>query len=422
MQLRRILAANTLYQLLGKGITSLTTLVITFAVARTYGANGYGDFIKAITFITVWYAVIDFGFNAVFLRITANKLEADSEFGNLFLLRIVWSLIISLVAVGIIALLPFDSAKETGFSPEVKLAIVILIPTLIFYSVHISYNALFQKWLRYDKSVIVASISAVVSALIILLAVYQLAPIYLVVSGYVVGGIVLAGLSFVLARSGVTLKESILQASFSKIKTLFIYAFPLGLTLLVSLVNFRADIFILSYFKPSSDVGIYGFAAKIFEFQLVLPVFFMNALYPILLSSFYIVEKRLILLKKSFIALMGFSVMFTIIGFTVALMLVLNQNDFSLSAIPLSILSCFLPIFYTTALLMWVLIAAGKRWELFRIYACGALSNIILNMLLIPSYGYTAAAVVTGVSETIVLLLLLYNARKYIFINNTRQI
>ncbi len=52
---------------------------------------------------------------------------------------------------------------------------------------------------------------------------------------------------------------------------------------------------------------------------------------------------------------------------------------------------------------MWILITHGKNKQLLVIYFLGMLVNIFLNLLFIPTYGITAAAIITLISEFLIM-------------------
>jgi O-antigen/teichoic acid export membrane protein len=62
------------------------------------------------------------------------------------------------------------------------------------------------------------------------------------------------------------------------------------------------------------------------------------------------------------------------------------------------------PLYFISSLTMWILITQKKQWKLVGIYGVSMCSNILLNYLFVPQYGYTAAAWITVIGEAIVLL------------------
>src|SRR5581483_6053732 len=94
---------QTLWQLIGKAITSISTIFILAAVTRHYGEEGTGIFTLALTYLAFFYLAEDFGFNAYVLPELLGE-DTEIEWRKLLGLRIVWA--IFLVTLSII-ILPF---------------------------------------------------------------------------------------------------------------------------------------------------------------------------------------------------------------------------------------------------------------------------------------------------------------------------
>ena len=194
-----------------------------------------------------------------------------------------------------------------------------------------------------------------------------------------------------------------LHTELHKYFSLFQASIPLGLTLIFNLIYFHIDSIILTLTRPTVEVGIYGLAFKVFELPLVLPTFFMNALYPVMLGVRGYSLNKLIL--KSAGILLFVSSLLTVIVWFAAPLLVFIKSDFAESISALRILSLGLPFFFLSSLTMWTLITKKQRMKLVYIYGFSMLINIGLNVIFTPVYGYSAAAWITVFSEGVVLLL-----------------
>lgn len=67
----------------------------------------------------------------------------------------------------------------------------------------------------------------------------------------------------------------------SLILPLLRHSVTLGLIIIASVIASKIDTIILGVYRLSSEVGQYGFAYRIFDVILVLPVFVMNVIYPL---------------------------------------------------------------------------------------------------------------------------------------------
>ena len=405
MSLPLKIAGNTLIQLVGRLIGAGTTFIITLIVARTYGVTGYGEFTKIVTYVSVFYLIVDFGLNAVWLHVP------KSNFLPLLITRLLWSFVLVFIALSLLPFLTIRTGTQEGFTPNVIIGIIVLIPTIITQGIFTSCNALFQQALRYDRSVIAASLGSITTLALMYLMSRMSAPIHVLLAGYTIGGVVMVICAGLLG--GRYVRASSFRASefISEGKALMLRSVPLGLTLILSLIQFKADIFLLTLYRTTTDVGVYGLATKFFEFPLAVPIFVMNAVYPLLVQQ-SAEKSHAKLVENLRMWLFISAVCIGLICIIAAPLLVLIDDAFKASVLPFRVLSGLLPIFYLSALYVWVLIARKQQWALVWVYAVGMVLNIGLNMVFIPRFGVLAAAIVTGISEVVVLFLLYQRIRE----------
>jgi len=398
MSTKKLLATNTLSQIVGKIITGGTTFLMSILIARTFGASGYGDFTKITTFVAIFYLFADFGMNAIFIQQSENK----HAYPILFTLRVIASTMLMFLTLAILAFLP--SSGSQGYSTLVKFGIILFAPTILFQSLITTANAVFQKHLRYELATIAIAIGSLLSLVIIWFS----TTIFLPSAGIISSVIALALGSCVSAVDALWFSKkyggSLTFTWQPKEMINFLkLAAPLGLTLFCNVIYFRADNIILTITRSTEDVGFYGFAYKLFEFPLVIPTFFMNAAFPILLMTINDKQRFIKRIKKSAFLLAGIGMIISGIGFFLTPYLSLVRPEFVHSAPLLRILLLGLPIFFLTSLTMWTLIAKKMLWQLFTIYIVSMVINVMANIFLTPTYGPTAAAWITVVSETLVL-------------------
>src|ERR1035437_2883474 len=162
----KLIAKNTLYQILARSVTSFVGFLITLIIAHKFGVLGYGDFIKITSYVTLFYLVIDFGLNAFFLK------YENAKFKNLFYLRLLLSLG-SFVLLNIIAIfLPYNAILGTGFSIAERFGIFIFSLGIFAQSIILSASAIFQKKLDYYFYMIGTIIGAIVNLLLVLVLAY----------------------------------------------------------------------------------------------------------------------------------------------------------------------------------------------------------------------------------------------------------
>lgn len=394
---RRILALNTTSQIIGKVVSASAALFISVIIARAYGATGYGDFTKVTTFVALFYLLSDFGLNAIYLQ---KESQGKTTWQMLLGTRLVISLILTFCAVSVLAFLPMSTIA--GYTPLVRLAIILFAPTIVAQGVITTANAYFQKRFRYDLSAASVSVGSLVSfGLIWFFAqtTTQATGLLLTIFALGMGSLVTSLVSLFFVKK--------LEMSLIPLFTPAVFfglvrsSLPLGLTLIFNLVHFRIDSFVLTLTRSTAEVGIYGFAYKLFETSLVAPTFFMNALYPLLLIASPSRFRQMV--KKSFLVLIGLSLGTTVFFWTLAPQITHVRPEFILSISVLRILSLGLPFFFVSSLFMWALIARKKLGILVLIYGISMLITGFADVYFIPTYGYIAASWITVISEGLVL-------------------
>lgn len=401
MQKIRKIIQQTFWQGVVKIITTISGFLILGIISRKFGEAGTGDFTLALTYLAFFYIFADFAFNAhVLKRLQDTGYRVQEEWKKLLGTRILWSSLLIIISLLILIFLP------SNFSTEFKLAVLLGSSTILFYGLNITAHALFQAKLKYQFDTIPTLLGVGVGLAAIFLMTKQGLPIYFMVLGYVLAwgihgtGTYLFTLKF---------SKNILPIfDFKYIFKLFKEVLPLSATLILNVLYFRADSFILAFYKSSADVGVYNLAYQVFQAILVLPTFAMNSFYPMMLETLKIqVEKFKFQIKLSFCGLFFVALFISFFTFLLSPMIIklITGSGFSGSIESLQILSFGFPAYFLSALLMWVMVAKKKYKSLLIVYGLGLMVNIVANLIFIPQYGYLAASWITGISEYFILSL-----------------
>jgi O-antigen/teichoic acid export membrane protein len=397
-------SVNTLVQFLLRIITSIPTLIATLLIAYFAGYETLGSFTKIVAFVSIFYLIVDFGMNSLFLKTYFKNI--NKHFGNLILLRLLFSFaLVPLIAL-LAFLLPENRIAGTGFSDFEKYGIIIFSLTIITTGINISLQAFLQRKLSYYLSLVPALLSSLTLLGFVFFASFH-HNLYLLLFSYIASGAVLTFSLFIIIKK--KYKLSITKtAGFSKFsKALVIASFPLGLMLFFNLLYAKADTFILSIFRPTYDVGVYGISYKFFEVFLALPTYMANSVYPILLKESNSKGYSHLLKRYSGLFVL-LSLIVTIVAFLGAPLITIFKSEFIKSVIPLQILILSLPFFFLTSLLQWHFLIKGKLKFLVPLYGGAMFLNIILNILFVPTFSYYAASLTTGLSEALVFVIMLW--------------
>ncbi|PIZ44289.1 hypothetical protein CO180_01650 [candidate division WWE3 bacterium CG_4_9_14_3_um_filter_41_6] len=394
-------SANVSYQLTSRFVTAFASFLVARMIITAYPSL-WGEYQTLITFVTVFWLLTDFGLNAVAVN-WMSKPDSDTNiiFGSLLTLRTIMGIILMGISFAILTILPYTI--------ELKIAISIGLITLVTQGIRGATNAIFQARLSY-KYLFYAELVGTIGFVTMLWWFIQRNPTILEISVvFVIAQILMMTISLFLAHRLVSIRWIF---NFSILKPMFIATIPLGISLLFNLGNFKLDALLLSVMKGTGDVGIYNAAYKFFEFALVIPTFFMNSMYPVLVTTFATSRTQFASrMVTSFKILLGVSLSGAVFGFVAAPVLIdllggSNADLISDSVMILRILIVIIPLFYVSSLLMWGVMIMGGQNYLIRVYVSAFATNLMLNLIFIPSYGYFAAAITTGISEAVVLVLL----------------
>lgn len=396
-----VVAKNTFYQILTKGTTSFIGFLITIIIARSFGVIGFGDFTKITAFVGVFFLFVDFGLNAIYLQ---SSDEDKNSFNKLFYFRLVITLIIFLLVNVVAVFLPFNETLGLGFSPFVRLGIFIYSFSLFTQAIISSAAAIFQKNLNYFPYLVAFVLGSLFNLFVVSVFSYLNFSILYIIFGFVLSSIVTSAVALFYVRN------KILPVSFdlSFSKKILVKSFPIGIMLIFNLIYFRADMLLLSLLKPTNDVGIYGISYKFFDFLIALPLFLSNALYPFLLENKNNTKKFFSLTKNYFFVFLISSIVIILPFWFLSPLFTIIKVDFVSAIIPFRILLLSLPFFFLTSFLQWILISLGKQKFLAWVYVFSTLLNILLNVIFIPQWSYIASAVITGISEGMVFVLLAF--------------
>ncbi len=402
-KLRRTIASNTTSQLIGRAASTIAGVAISFYLASTLGSEGYGDFIKITTVISLFYLFADFGLNAVYIQ---QKQKVSHAWQHLLGARLSIALLLMIILVCITYILP--GTPSDGYTPTVKWLIRIFSPLIIAHAIVTSANAYFQQSLSYHKS----ALSQFIASTPIILCILTLYALHISAS-LVIGLLLVTSMVSLHALSSLLFihrdGQRVTPIFSARANTqLLVSAVPLAITLATNMLFVRADSFILAVTRSTQDVGLYGLAYKLFELALIVPTFFMNSVYPVLVSASndgHFTRPLIRIALKALMLLLLLSIATTILYLVFAPFVILVKSDFAGSVGPLRILSIGIPLFYASSLTMWLLITLKMKRQLMYIYATALVVNVVLNFIFIPAHGIYAAAWTTNVSEFVVFAL-----------------
>ncbi len=393
---------NTFFQLVGKFVSSGFGFLITILLARFYGVSDFGEYIKITAFVSAFWIMGDFGLNAIVLQ---GYGEDNTEKFNLLLsLRVLLSLFLIFLCISILAFLP------AGYTTLSKLGIIIFSFSILSQNIHLTTNSIFQHRLMYQKTLIALTVTNVISFILIVICVYLKLPILTVVMSMSASGIALIIVSLALVKKYVA--QIVLTFDFSQMRKLLFAAAPLGFVLVFNVLYFHMDSFLLAIMKTNREVGFYGLSYKFFETLLVIPTFYGNSVYPVLLARLKSDREGFRRLFRKSLGLLLIMALVTTVGTVLVAPLLIRLSTGSTAYAgavgALQILALSFPVYFLSSIFMWYYVSLNKKALLLFVYGSSLIVNLVLNLIFIPRFSFMASAAITGISELYILLIFVW--------------
>jgi len=385
----RASAMNALRLLTGDVAARGLAFVALILGARALGPGAYGDFVVAYTAVGVGLILADMGLTPLVLRSVSRR--------NAIPVHVFWSAAV----LNLGASLGIYLALTLGFlglGHEAWPTMAILGLMLPLQALASSFDASLIARGRLG-SVAIARVTGNVCLLGVAVAGLHTHPDPTMLgTAFVTASLVKCGTSAALA--GVPRRAGSVRLSIAPV--ILRLGLPFFLAALFAFLYQRADVLILDIFEPNERVGEYAAAYRVVDALILVPVALAYAVFPNWQRGSGSLRDAPLLLSGSFV-----------VGTAAATLVVLNAgglvgllfgDEYRDAVGILQVLAVSIPIFYLDVLLVWLAYAYGRERGVASVGAVAASSNIALNFILIPRFGAYGAAVVTVVTELLVLV------------------
>lgn len=394
----RRITANFTSLITSEIISKIIQLIIFVYLARTLGKEDFGIFSFGIAFALLIVTIADFGLSTLLIReISRNKNAASKYVPNAVIVKILLSVITLIVAYLFLNIM--------HYSPKLKIVAYIMLLFTIIQSFTELYHSVFRAFERmyYDATIKVLRMCILIGMVF-----------YAIKNNY---GLIAASLSFpiteliVFAISVLVAYKKFIVASFE-----FDYKFSkkllkksslFCLSLVFSgLFVYMGSIF-LSKIRSTTEVGIYSAAANIMLALVFIPVMYGNAIFPVI-SRLHITSKKSLKFayERSFkyMLIIGLPISVGIYVLSDKVVSLLYGKEYMESAVVLAILSGYLLLRFLNVVSGFTLSSINQQGSRVLSQGIAALINVILNLILIPLYGFIGAAISIVITEIIFFL------------------
>lgn len=386
---RQTVAKNTFWLFFGEIISKLLKMTIVIYAARILGAENYGIFSYAITFAAFFMMFSDIGLSPLLTRESIKNIELKEKyFSTAFIIKIV---LLAFSIISMIFISPFLTKIES-----VKPLLMIAALILIFDGLRefgLALNRAMEKMEKEALIKITTNFSIAIFGFTILIispTAKSLAISYAIGSG--IGFLFIAWL----------FKYYIINliSNFDKkiIWPLISAAWPFAIAGILGAFLINTDIIMLGWFRSASEIGFYSAAQRPVQFLYIIPGLIITAIFPVLAKSAHINnEKTRQILEKSLALILLIAFPITLGGIILSreIILLAFGNEYLPATITFSILLLTLITTFSNTIIDGAIFAYNKQRLIVLFLTISAISNIIMNFILIPHYGIEGSAIAT---------------------------
>lgn len=373
--------------------------------ARYLGVEGFGIISFAFAFTGIFTVSMDLGLSTLAIRdVARDKSLTQNYVANINSIKI----LLFLLTFGLIFLI----IHIFGYNQQTIEVVYFIALYMIFSSFSQLLYSIFQAYEKIEYQSFGAILSSVLLLAGVLFAIYLKFDIVQFSFIYTLLGVAI----FIYTLSIFSIKYSFPKIKFDvmKWKELILEAWPFAITGISINLYLWIDTIILSLIKGSDAVGLYNASYRLILVLLFIPIIFNTAVFP-LMSQYYVSSHDS--LKFTFEKLLKAMILISVpigVGTVIIankVILLFYGDQFIGAVIALQILIWSTVLIFARSPFERLLESTNRQLSITKIFIIGVIFNVILNLIFIPKYSYIGAGLITILTDTLVLVLLIYNTR-----------
>ncbi|MEG2993730.1 MAG: flippase [Bacilli bacterium] len=397
---------NTVWIVGGKIFQMFISLIVSMLVTRYLGPSNFGIINYASSIVAFFTSFCSLGLSAIIVKELVNNRDKEGEIlGTSIVMRLVASFISFLLIIVLIY----------SIKPDDKLTIIVV----ILQSISLLFNAfdIFVYW--YQSNLQSKYITIAQTIAYIFMTIYKI--IILISQKGVEWFAFSTSLDIILIAIILMLfykKNSGDKLTFNKkwIKVLLRQSYPFIVSGIMLTIYGQMDKIMIGEMMDTTSVGLYSVAITITGIWSFIPIAFIESARPIIMekkrqndNAMYITRIKQL---YAFIIWMCIFYGIFITFFSKYIILILYGENYIGAAPALSIVVWYCAFSYLgSAKNIWLICENKNKYEQFFTFT-GAITNVILNFLLIPQLGIVGAALATLITQIVTNVLLLFLFRE----------
>ncbi len=386
---------NMSWIFVGNVAHAVLSFLINIVVARYLTTNDNGIINYAGSWISFYHAVAAMGINSIINKFTTDDFkETNSYLTTAIIFRLISGILgAALVVVTVMIINPGEE-------------IVLYISAIQGLSIAFSAGDTLIYWFRYKREANVVAVMRLIAffipAIVKILSVVVLKSLYFYTIGLVLETLLFSLLLIYQYRKKYTKQ---IEVSFSKMKQILHVSYPFVFSAVLATIYAQTDRVMLKNMVDNDSVAYYSVAVTLAGLMSIVTSAIIEGFRPEIIGNrnsgnHMLFEKRLTQAYAiTFWICIAYGVFITI--FARPIILILYGEKYLPSVPALSLIVWYTSFSYFGTINNIYMVAEGKqKWVQFTTLI-GAVTNIILNILLIPNLGIVGAAVASLATQFI---------------------
>ena len=414
---------NTFAQIIGKAIIAILGVVIIKLVTNYLGKAGYGEYTTSFDYLALFTIIADMGLYTIGIReMSKDNSKISKIMGNILTVRTFFSIIIICIAGFVAFFIP--QYQNT----HIPIAVWLAGGAAFFNLLTSTISAVLQVHLKMEYNSLGSVVGKVINLLYIIFAIYILHPANTDIGFYhlIAAGIIGNGAMFFVTLYYAK-KYSPIRFHFDWIyvKEVLIKALPYGVALVLNTIYFRIGSFSLSILRTPAEVGVYGVPMRMLEAVGIIPLYFMNAVLPVLTRAIARKDgshQKIIHYAFDFLVMGSLPIVAGTFALSYPMIYLISSPEFlsrpadgfvgSDAVLPILIFA--LAASFINSLFGFILVADNRQMKILTRNAIGAAMTVALDFTLVPIFGVRAAAFDNVITECYVALASYFLAKHYL--------
>lgn len=385
-------------------------IFVTVSVARSLGDTGLGTLDSSVALVNMAGGIASLGMSRIVTRDLCRSSEVHSEVRGT-----------SLTLAGLACFVGFLVVNGIGWNSSNTERLVLLASSLVLLSQPFAYlaNSMFEAAGRLDVVAKVLGAGLLVSTLMKITLIFLGASLSWFALAFSVDMIVTCFGAWILLPRVLLGQNLSLSFNLQKAKTILTESLPLLLAGMAAYVYGSMDILMLKWMIGNAEVGLYGAAARISQIPLFIPGALLGAFTAKFMQHFdlhSVFSDKDLKTVTRLLALLAFATLAGGILLGPFAVNLLYGEEFSKSGTILQIHVIGIFFMIMGSLRNHLLVLEGRGKLIFFADLFGATTNLIANLVLIPSYGAIGASWATAISYCVAFFLINFfhpHLRKY---------